>query len=51
MISNPVTGEAVYRDSGYGLEIPCEHLLEDDTRAVDCKRLKKKENFGELWSP
>ena len=34
-ISYAVTGETEIRDSGHGLEIPCEYLLEGDTRAVD----------------
>ena len=31
------TGEKVNRGGGYGLEIPCEYLVESDKRAVDWK--------------
>ena len=33
-ISSSVTGENENRDSGYGLKIQCEYLVEGDTRAA-----------------
>ena len=34
-IASRVTGGKVNRGDGYGWEIPCEYLVEGDTRAVD----------------
>ena len=34
-IASRVTGGKVNRGGDYGLEIPCEYLVEGDTRAVD----------------
>ena len=36
------------RDSGYGLEIPCQYLLEDDPRTVDW-RLQTSEKERKFW--
>ena len=33
-VASRVTGEEVNRGGGYGLEIPCEYLVEGDPRAV-----------------
>ena len=46
-IASRVTGEKINRGGGYGLEIPCEYLVEGDTRAVDWL-LQKVEKEKEL---
>ena len=46
-IASRVTGEKINRGGGYGLEIPCEYLVEGDTRAVDWL-LQKVEKEEEL---
>ena len=45
-IASRVTGEKINR-GGYGLEIPCEYLVEGDMRAVDWL-LQKVEKEKEL---
>ena len=49
-IAYRVTGEKVNREGGYGLEIPCEYLVEGDTRAVNWlyRMLRKKKNYVKI---
>ena len=50
-IASRVTGEKLNRGGGYGLEILCDYLVEDDARAVDWllqKVEKEKELFKHL---
>ena len=45
-----VTGEKVNRGGGYRLEIPCEYLVEGETRVVDwfLQKVEKERNYVKI---